>query len=174
MRGWAAFCGTCIYERARRTCRYFVNIVINITVCWNFELSAAAVSGKLLFVRLSEGDIKGECNGRSCFITSPGRDARRANPALVRVNRIRCAQCGLQLKYSPASSAVASRQPPPPMKEPPQMRYSPGRFLLTAEMSGELRVTMMASRSLLICGTKPLSKGWMQCSRCSLILLDCG
>ena len=40
---------------------------------------------------------------------------------------------------------VASLQPPPPMKEPPQMRYSPGRFRLTAQMSGEFRVTIMAS-----------------------------
>ncbi len=64
---------------------------------------------------------------------------------ISKVNLIRCAQCGLQLRYSAASSAVASRLPPPPIKEPPQMRYSPGRFLLTADMRGELRVTIMWS-----------------------------
>jgi hypothetical protein len=35
-------------------------------------------------------------------------------------------------KISAASSTVASLQPPPPMKEPPQMRYSPASFLLAA------------------------------------------
>ena len=56
-------------------------------------------------------------------------------------------------------AGVASRLPPPPMKKPPKMRYSPGAFLLTAEMSGEQRVTTMALRSSLICGTKPVSSG---------------
>jgi hypothetical protein len=34
----------------------------------------------------------------------------------------------------------------------------PGPFLLTAEISGELRVTMIPDRSFEISGTKPLSK----------------
>ena len=60
-------------------------------------------------------------------------------------------------KISAASSTVASLQPPPPMSEPLRMRYLPGRFLLTAEVSGEFRVTMMASRSRLAVGTKSVS-----------------
>jgi hypothetical protein len=43
------------------------------------------------------------------------------------------------------------------MKEPPQMRYFPDRFLLTAELSGEFRVTIMESSSGLAVGTKPVS-----------------
>ena len=35
--------------------------------------------------------------------------------------------------------------PPPRIKDPPQIRYSPGRFLHTAEIRGELRVTVMWS-----------------------------
>ena len=42
-------------------------------------------------------------------------------------------------------SLINSRLPTTalPMKEPPQMRYSSGSCLLTAQMSGELRATIM-------------------------------
>ena len=73
---------------------------------------------------------------------------------ISKVIRMRCAQCGLRARYSAASSTVASLQPPPPRKEPPQIRYSPDRFLLTVEMSGEFRVTIMVSRSGFAVGTK--------------------
>ena len=41
------------------------NILIEYYACWNFELSDGGRIWKLLLVQLSEGDIKGECNGRS-------------------------------------------------------------------------------------------------------------
>ena len=45
---------------------------------------------------------------------------------------------------------------------------------LTAEINDDLRLTMIPDRSFEISGTKPLSKGWMQSSRCTLFgfLLD--
>jgi hypothetical protein len=60
------------------------------------------------------------------------------------VSLINFAQCGLWLKYSATSSAVASWLPPPPIKEPPCIEYSPNRFLFTQEMSGEVRVVMLS------------------------------
>jgi hypothetical protein len=60
------------------------------------------------------------------------------------VSLINFAQCGLWLKYSATSSAVASWLPPPPIKEPPCIEYSPNRFLFTQEMSGEVRIVMLS------------------------------
>jgi hypothetical protein len=55
-------------------------------------------------------------------------------------------------------SAVPSRHPPPPINDPPQMRYSPAGVLLKAQIKGELRVPLIPVRSLHVSGTKPVVK----------------
>jgi hypothetical protein len=102
----------------------------------NLEFNAGALSGRLPLVQ-REGDIKGQCNGKSFVIIYPERAAHRASPS-VRSVPSGAPNAGsssdIQQLVGRSFSAPASTND----------RTAPNAILaeahlLTAEMSGELR-----------------------------------